>query len=122
MLSIQINNLRLQHLPVKLNSKAAILSNPGGVMGEFNQDPTFGKIGVDLILSVIPGIDQIADGRDIIAHLYYMIAQGQYRDPMRWLGLALSLIGLIATIGSVIKSASKVLLKGAKEVLPIQHF
>lgn len=89
----------------------------GGVVGEFNEDPTFAMIGVDLGVSLIPILDQVSDVRDIIAHLYYMIGERQYDRFMRWLGLVFTLIGLVPEVGSVIKGASKFVIKGVREVL-----
>jgi hypothetical protein len=89
----------------------------GGMMGEWNEDPTFGMIGVDLAFSLVPVVDQVSDARDLTAHLYYMTSGGQHDQPMRWVGLAFSLIGVVPEVGSVVKSASKVLIKGAREAL-----
>ncbi len=89
----------------------------GGLMGEFEEDPSIGMISVDLGVSLIPILDQVSDARDISAHLYFMIAQNQYNRFMRWLGLVFSLIGLFPEVGSAIKSASKYIIKGAREVL-----
>ncbi|KUG57423.1 hypothetical protein AVL62_13445 [Serinicoccus chungangensis] len=36
----------------------------GGLMGEFNEDPSFAEIGVDLGVSLIPVLDQVSDARD----------------------------------------------------------
>lgn len=89
----------------------------GGLMGEFEEDPSFAMIGVDLGVSLIPILDQASDARDIIAHLYYMTVRGQYNRFMRWIGLVFSLIGLFPEVGSAIKSASKFVIRGVREVL-----
>ncbi len=89
----------------------------GGLLGEFNEDPTVGMIGVDLGVSLVPILDQVSDARDIVAHLYFMIGKRQYDRFMRWVGLVFSLIGLIPELGSAIKSASKFAIKGAKDIL-----
>ncbi len=89
----------------------------GGLMGEFNEDPSFAMIGVDTGVSLVPILDQASDVRDIVAHLYYMTVRSQYSRFMRWLGLVFSLIGLFPEIGSAIKGASKFIIKGAREVL-----
>ena len=44
----------------------------GGLMGEFNEDPTFAMIGTDLAVSLVPILDQASDVRDLSAHLYYL--------------------------------------------------
>jgi hypothetical protein len=89
----------------------------GGLMGEFNEDPTFAMIGVDTVVSLIPIADQVSDVRDIVAHIYYLTVRRQYDRVMRWVGLVLTLIGLIPELGSAIKSASKFIIKGVREVL-----
>lgn len=89
----------------------------GGLMGEFNEDPSFAMIGIDTAVSLVPVLDQISDVRDIVAHLYYLIVRKQYNRFMRWLGLAFTLIGLIPEVGSAIKGASKFVIKGVSEVI-----
>jgi hypothetical protein len=89
----------------------------GGLMGEFKEDPDFAMIGVDLGVSLVPILDQASDIRDILAHLYYMIFDGQHSSFMRWVALAFTLIGLFPVVGSIIKSASKFVIKGVKEAL-----
>jgi hypothetical protein len=89
----------------------------GGLMGEFNEDPTFAMIGTDMVVSLIPILDQISDARDIVAHIYFLGFKKQYNQPMRWVGLVFSLIGLFPELGTVIKSASKFIIKGAREAI-----
>jgi hypothetical protein len=89
----------------------------GALLGEFNEDPSFAEIGVDFGISLVPGLDQVADARDLSAHFYLMLAEEQYKSPSRWVGLVFSLIGLFPELGSVIKSASKFAIKGLKEGL-----
>jgi hypothetical protein len=89
----------------------------GGLIGEFNEDPSLAMIGVDLGVSLIPVLDQVSDVRDILAHLYYLIFHNQYDRFMRWIGLVFTLIGLIPEVGSAIKGASKFVIRGVSEVL-----
>lgn len=89
----------------------------GGLMGEFKEDQTSAMMGIDVGVSLIPILDQISDVRDIIAHLYYLIAKKQYDRFMRWVGLVFTLIGLIPEVGSAIKGASKFIIKGVREVI-----
>lgn len=92
---------------------------PGALGGEFIDEPTFGQIGADFVLSVIPGVDQVADARDLSAHIYRMGFRGEYNQWMRWVGLVFTLIGLIPEVGSVIKSLSRAALRGVG--LLLQH-
>ncbi|WP_298890063.1 DUF4157 domain-containing protein [uncultured Serinicoccus sp.] len=90
----------------------------GGLMGEFNEDPSFAEIGVDLGVSLIPVLDQVSDARDLSAHLWYLGSRdGEVARPMRWVGLAFTLIGLIPEVGSAIKGASKLLIAGGRSAL-----
>jgi hypothetical protein len=86
-------------------------------MGEFNEDPNFAMMGVDLGVSLIPILDQASDVRDVLAHLYYLIFRKQHDRFMRWIGLVFTLIGLFPEIGSAIKGASKFVIKGVREVI-----
>lgn len=90
----------------------------GGLLGEFNEDPGFAEIGVDLGVSLIPYLDQASDVRDLAAHLYFMcFRDGELSRPMRWVGLAFTLIGLFPEIGSAIKGASKLMIRGGRTVM-----
>lgn len=89
----------------------------GGMVGEWNEDPTYGMMGVDLAVSLVPVADQVSDVRDIAAHLHFMVNDGQYDRPMRWVSLAFTLIGLVPEVGSAVKSASKAMIRGAGEAL-----
>ncbi|MCC7247889.1 MAG: DUF4157 domain-containing protein [Lysobacter sp.] len=90
----------------------------GGLLGEFNEDAGFAEIGVDLGVSLIPYLDQASDVRDLAAHLYFMcFREDELSRPMRWVGLAFTLIGLFPEIGSAIKGASKLLIRGGRSVL-----
>lgn len=83
----------------------------GSIGGEFTDDPTYGQISADFVLSVIPYVDQAADARDLTAHIYRLGFRGEHKDKMRWVALAFSLIGLVPEIGSVIKSMSKLAIR-----------
>ena len=72
-------------------------------------------IGVDVGVSLF-FLDQVSDGRDIIAHLYYLIVRRQY-DRSCGLGLVFTLIGLIPELGSAIKGASKFIIRGVETVI-----
>ena len=75
--------------------------------GEFIDDPTYGQIAVDFVLSIIPYVDQAADARDLVAHIWRLGFRGEYADPLRWIALVFTLIGLVPEVGSAIKSLSK---------------
>lgn len=104
-------------VPAERESPGVMGTIGGALLGEFEEDPTVGMIALDTGISLIPIVDQVADARDVVAHLYWMIERGQHNRVMRWIGLVLSLIGAIPEIGTAIKGASKFLIKGAREVL-----
>jgi hypothetical protein len=89
----------------------------GALMGEFNEDPSLAEIALDTGVSLIPVVDQVADARDITAHLYFMIFRGEALSIMRWVGLVLSLIGLFPEVGTAIKGAGRVVILGATTAL-----
>ena len=88
----------------------------GAVLGEFNPDQSIGQIGLDTSLGLIPVVDQALDARDIIAHVYWM-SKGEYDSEMRWVGVAVTAVGLIPELGTAIRGVVKVLLMGAREAL-----
>lgn len=85
--------------------------------GEFIDEPTFGQIGVDFVLSVIPIVDQVADARDLVAHVYRLGIRGEHDRWERWVALVFTLIGLVPEVGSVIKSLSKLALRGLSQLM-----
>ncbi len=84
----------------------------GALSGEWEEKQTLGMIAVDTGVSLIPGLDQLADLRDISAHLKYLIFNRQYDSSMRWIGLTLTLLGFIPVAGSAIKGATKLIMTG----------
>lgn len=86
------------------------------LLGEFEEDPSTAGILIDTGLGLIPFVDQGLDLRDIIAHIFMMSERGQHKSPARWLGLALTLIGVVPEIGSAVKGAAKLLIKKGGKV------
>lgn len=81
------------------------------ISGEFEEDPSTAAILLDTGLGLIPIIDQTLDLRDIVAHIYMLSEKQEYSKPMRWVGLTLTLIGVIPELGSAIKGVAKLLIK-----------
>jgi hypothetical protein len=78
------------------------------IQGDFNDDRSTGQIAFDAGISMIPLVDQVCDVRDLIANCNKL-----YREPKdggAWLGLALTLIGLFPTLGSLVKGVLKIIL------------
>ena len=82
----------------------------GTIIGDWNneQDPL--QILVNTGVGLVPIADQVLDLRDFTAHLYYMVFQKDYKDPMRWLALALTAVGAIPFVGSIVKGLGKIAL------------
>ncbi|WP_305815648.1 PAAR-like domain-containing protein [Photobacterium leiognathi] len=79
----------------------------GVMIGDLNQDPTSGQLMLSTILSVIPGVDQVMDARDIAVNIFYLTEKENQKNPEYWFGLTLAAIGAIPTIGSVMKGVGK---------------
>lgn len=85
------------------------------IKGEWEQDPSTAGMLLDTSLGLIPIVDQGLDLRDIIAHIYMLSGKREYNNPMRWVGLALTLIGVVPEVGSAVKGVAKIAIKkGAK--------
>ncbi|HEX8696570.1 MAG TPA: DUF4157 domain-containing protein [Longimicrobium sp.] len=89
----------------------------GAIAGEFNPEQSVGQIALDTGLGLIPVVDQAFDIRDILAHLYFMIFEEEYDRPGRWLGVAITLVGLIPEAGTAIRGVVKSLLRGGADAL-----
>lgn len=78
----------------------------GALQGDFNPDRTVGQIGFDMVVSLIPIVDTICDLRDLCGNIR------QYRkDPSNKITLffmATTIIGFFPEIGTVAKSALRV--------------
>lgn len=76
------------------------------VEGDFNEDRSTKQILVDAGISMIPLVDQLCDIRDLIANCKKLIKE--YKDTWAWVALALTLIGLFPTLGSLVKGVLKI--------------
>lgn len=80
------------------------------LQGDFNDNRSTGQIAFDAAVSMIPLVDQICDVRDLIANCR-AIAQSEEEDDntWKWVTLALTLIGLLPTLGSLLKGVLKIM-------------
>jgi hypothetical protein len=76
------------------------------IEGDFNENRTTGQILVDAGLSMIPLVDQVCDVRDLIADCKKILHKPS--DGEAWVALALTLIGLFPTLGSLVKGVLKI--------------
>jgi hypothetical protein len=99
----------------------------GVVQGDFNEEPTIDQIIAGTIISMFPVVDQISDIRDLIANLKQLLWDKKYDDYSVWVGLVLTLMGLVPVLGSLVKGVCKAVLIYAKrltlqELLKIFNF
>lgn len=92
------------------------------IEGDFNDDRSASQILVDAAISMIPLVDQLCDVRDLIANVRKLSKDAT--DKANWLALALTLIGLFPTLGSLVKGVLKIIFtfarhKGAEAVGPV---
>ncbi|MCZ4305757.1 hypothetical protein O4G98_13515 [Zoogloeaceae bacterium G21618-S1] len=81
----------------------------GVLQGDFNEEPSLSQTIVSGIITAIQIIDQIADVRDVIANLHQLSKDS--KDTWKWVALAITLIGLIPILGSVLKGVFKILIQ-----------
>ncbi|WP_227272583.1 HNH/ENDO VII family nuclease [Roseobacter weihaiensis] len=79
--------------------------------GDFEENPSTSEIIGRMILTMIPGIDQLADAQDIIHILYKLIWKKEYDEKWNWILLVITLIGLVPTLGSLAKGLLKLVFK-----------
>lgn len=77
------------------------------IQGDFNRERSGGQIAFDAAVSFIPGVDQICDIRDLIADCRQL--KDDIKDSAAWLSLALTLVGLFPSLGSLVKGALKII-------------
>lgn len=86
------------------------------IQGDFNEEQSAAQVVTGTVISMIPFVDQICDVRDVVANCKKINQDSG--NKWHWVALALTLIGLIPTLGSLVKGCFKVLLAyGRKGVL-----
>uniref|UniRef100_UPI0037362D2C DNA/RNA non-specific endonuclease n=1 Tax=Vibrio atypicus TaxID=558271 RepID=UPI0037362D2C len=94
------------------------------LQGDFNENPTVGQIITNAIITAIPVVDQVADVRDICACIKFLAWDKRYEDKAVWITVVFTVIGLVPTVGSLLKGVFKLIYKGAKldELLEVFNF
>lgn len=87
----------------------------GAIAGDWSEDQTLGQILFDTVVSLIPVVDQVADGRDIAANIYQLVWKKKYDEFGPWFSLVATVIGCIPEVGTAIKGTAKSLVKVGKE-------
>lgn len=76
------------------------------VEGDFNEERSTSQIAMDAAISMILLVDQLCDVRDLIANCRKL--HRDIADSVAWIALALTLIGLFPTLGSLVKGVLKI--------------
>ncbi|NUT63281.1 hypothetical protein [Herbaspirillum sp. C9C3] len=76
------------------------------MQGDFNEERSTGQLMTDAAISMIPLVDQVCDVRDLIANCNKL--RKDTSDTWAWVALALTLIGLFPTLGSLVKGVLKI--------------
>lgn len=77
------------------------------LQGDFAEEQTTAQTVTSTIISMIPLVDQICDVRDVVANCKKINQDSSNR--WAWIALALTLIGLFPTLGSLVKGCFKVM-------------
>ncbi len=86
----------------------------GVIEGDYNENPTVGQIITNAVVTAIPLVDQVADARDLTAAVKQLVWDKRYTEAAVWFALFITLIGLIPTVGSLLKGVLKLVWKGSK--------
>ncbi|MEY2890762.1 MAG: hypothetical protein RJA98_670 [Pseudomonadota bacterium] len=76
------------------------------IQGDFNEDQTTSQVVTGTIISMVPFVDQLCDVRDVVANCKKINQDSS--NKWHWVALALTLIGLFPTLGSLVKGCFKV--------------
>ncbi len=82
------------------------------LQGDFADNPTTAQTVTGGLISMIPLVDQLSDLRDLVANVRAL--REDENDPWRWVALALTLVGLFPTLGSLVKTGLKVVVAEAR--------
>lgn len=85
------------------------------LQGDFAEEQSTAQVVTGTVISMIPFVDQICDVRDVVANCKKINQGGS--DRWAWVGLALTLIGLFPTLGSLVKGCFKVILAYGRKAM-----
>jgi hypothetical protein len=86
----------------------------GVLQGDFNDNASTAQVATGTVISMIPLVDQICDVRDVIANCKKINSETD--NNSHWIALALTLLGLLPTVGSLLKGCGKVMFSSARLV------
>jgi hypothetical protein len=82
------------------------------LQGDFHEDPSTGQIATGTLISMIPLVDQLCDIRDFIANIRKIHEDSS--NTWAWVAMALTLIGAMPVVGSLVKGCLKVLFQASR--------
>ncbi len=85
----------------------------GVIQGDFNEEASTAQTITGTVISMIPFVDQLCDIRDVVACCKRIHHDSD--NTGNWLALALTLIGLFPTLGSLVKGCGKILFGYARK-------
>jgi hypothetical protein len=83
------------------------------LQGDFNDNASTAQVVTGTVISMIPFVDQLCDVRDLVANCKKLDEEPE--SSWHWFSLALTLIGLIPGLGSLLKGCLKVLFAGMRK-------
>lgn len=114
-------NLQVTALKQGYNTAKESAEWVGGVLqGDFKEDQTVAQIITNAVISSIPIVGWVADGRDAVANIIKLTDEKNRKDFFIWLALVATLIGIIPGVGDAIKAVIKIVIsKGVDSLKPI---
>ncbi|WP_292934426.1 hypothetical protein [Noviherbaspirillum sp.] len=85
----------------------------GVLQGDFNEQSTTAQTITGMVISMIPFVDQLCDARDVVACCKRIHHDSD--NTGNWVALALTLLGLFPTLGSLVKGCGKILFGYARK-------
>lgn len=83
------------------------------LQGDFNEEQSNTQVITGTVISMIPGVDQLCDIRDVIANCRKI--NEDTSNTWAWIGLTITLIGLIPVLGSLAKGCFKILVASSRK-------
>lgn len=83
------------------------------LQGDFNEEQSNAQLVTGMVVSMIPGVDQLCDVRDVVANCRKI--NEDTSNTWAWIGLTITLIGLIPVLGSLAKGCFKILVASSRK-------
>lgn len=83
------------------------------LQGDFNDEQSNAQMITGMVISIIPGVDQLCDVRDVVANCRKI--NEDTSNTWAWIGLTITLIGLVPVLGSLAKGCFKILVASSRK-------